>query len=198
MPQRPPSYKLPNADQLTLARLPLCRFFTYDGTVFWDRERRSFDHALLRRLASGDAAPSYQNVTPGAESLAETLPRDFRIATLSLAGGGHGCREEPALRTSADAAAMLRDLDADVIMLQECTEDTRVFLEEQDWVRDRYEVSGRFDRLPFISLRLLAFLFEKMGREFSFRLVISGSSLVPLPISLRGKLVTQLKVLVRV
>ncbi|GAQ80681.1 hypothetical protein KFL_000590340 [Klebsormidium nitens] len=115
-------------------------FFTYNGTVFWDRERRFFDHCLLRRLASGDAAPSYENVTRGAQQLAETLPRDFRLATLNLLAGANFRKDVDPNPPVSDVSNVLRSLDADVIMLQGCTKETLEFLEEQNCVCEGYEM----------------------------------------------------------
>lgn len=52
---------------------------------------------------------------------------------------------------TSDVADVLRDLQADVIMLQGCTKETLEFLQEQDWLCEGYEVSHK-NQMSFQSL----------------------------------------------
>jgi endonuclease/exonuclease/phosphatase family metal-dependent hydrolase len=73
--------------------------------------------------------------------LAKTLPRDFRIATLNaIFDAGDYRIPELGWRLPGIGEA-LRRLEADVILLQECTRSALEFLGHQGWVREGYEVS---------------------------------------------------------
>jgi endonuclease/exonuclease/phosphatase family metal-dependent hydrolase len=80
-------------------------------------------------------------VTRAAQPLAKTLPRDFRIATLNAIFEAGDYRVSDIGSRLPGIGEALRRLEADVILLQECTRSALEFLGHRGWVREGYEVS---------------------------------------------------------